>query len=103
MEFLYNLFWFPLNTLYFAVNVGLWLLMGYIVYEAIRQIKYFKQQGVNYLGQGTGVRTYEELTLFILFMDRPEPIPARLLGEHYENIIDKNISRNYASRDGCIK
>ncbi len=43
MEFLYNLFWFPLNTLYFAVNVGLWLLMGYIVYEAIRQIKYFKQ------------------------------------------------------------
>jgi hypothetical protein len=42
MEFLYNLFWFPLNTLYFVVNVGLWILVAYIIYEAIRKLKYFE-------------------------------------------------------------
>ena len=39
MEFLYNLFWFPLNTLYFAVNLSLWLLVAYIIYEAIMKLK----------------------------------------------------------------
>ncbi len=38
MEFLYNLFWFPLNTLYFVINVVLWLLVAYMIYEAIRKL-----------------------------------------------------------------
>ena len=32
-----ELFWFPLNSLTFLLNVSLWVLVGYIIYEgAIR-------------------------------------------------------------------
>ncbi len=42
MEFLYNLFWFPMNSIEFLFNIALWTLAGYIVYEGIR--KYKEQQ-----------------------------------------------------------
>ena len=34
-----ELFWFPLNSLTFILNLGLWFGIGYIIYEAIRQAK----------------------------------------------------------------
>ncbi len=34
-----ELFWFPLNSMTFIFNIGLWVLIGYIIYEAIRQIR----------------------------------------------------------------
>ena len=51
MEFLYNLFWFPMNSIEFLFNIALWTLAGYIVYEGIRKYKE-QQQGANDLGQG---------------------------------------------------
>lgn len=39
MEFITNLFWFPLNFAYVAINIGLWALIGWGVYEAIRQLR----------------------------------------------------------------
>jgi len=41
--------------------------------------------------------TRSSLYLYSLWIDL-NTIPARFLGEYYENTIDKNISRNYASR-----
>jgi len=45
MEFLTNLFWFPLNlfitSLELIVNVGLWAFVVYVIYEAI---KYWKEK-----------------------------------------------------------
>ena len=78
MEFLNNLFWLPINSMGLIINLGLWALLIYIIYEAFRYWRNL-QLGVNYLGQGTGVRTYEELTLFILFMDRPEHHPRQII------------------------
>jgi len=34
-----ELFWFPLNSMTFIFNISLWVLIGYIIYEAIRQIR----------------------------------------------------------------
>jgi hypothetical protein len=39
MEFLYNLFWFPMNSIEFLFNIAIWVLVGYIVYEGIRKYK----------------------------------------------------------------
>jgi len=39
MDFLYNLFWFPINSSVFLINVGLWGLVGYLTYEAILRYK----------------------------------------------------------------
>ena len=39
MEFLTNLFWFPLESLLFIFNVGLWALLGYGIYEGVKQLK----------------------------------------------------------------
>ncbi len=39
MEFLTNLFWFPLESLSFIFNVGLWALLGYAIYEGAKQLK----------------------------------------------------------------
>ena len=36
MEFLINLFWFPINSIEFIFNLGLWALIAYGIYEAIR-------------------------------------------------------------------
>ena len=33
-----ELFWFPLNSLTFVLNCGLWVLIGYIIYEAVKKI-----------------------------------------------------------------
>jgi hypothetical protein len=39
MEFLTKLFWFPLESLSFLFNIGLWVLLGYIIYQGIVQFK----------------------------------------------------------------
>ena len=39
MEFLINLFWFPMNSIELIFNLGLWALIGYGIYEAIRNFK----------------------------------------------------------------
>ena len=36
MEFLNNLFWLPINSIGLIINLGLWALLIYIIYEAIR-------------------------------------------------------------------
>ncbi len=43
MEFLYNLFWFPINSIELVFNLGLWALIGYGIYEGVRKYKGFKQ------------------------------------------------------------
>jgi hypothetical protein len=40
VEFLYNLFWFPMFSIEFIINVGLWVLFGYLAYEGYQ--KYIK-------------------------------------------------------------
>ena len=40
MEFLYNLFWFPMFSIEFIINVGLWVTFGYLAYEGYQ--KYIK-------------------------------------------------------------
>ena len=42
MDFLTNLFWLPINSLELIFNLGLWALVGYIIYEGVR--KYKEQQ-----------------------------------------------------------
>ena len=32
MDFLYNLFWLPINSAEFLFNIGLWGLFGYLIY-----------------------------------------------------------------------
>ncbi len=39
MEFLYNLFWLPVNSIELLFNIGLWVLLGYIIFEAIRKYR----------------------------------------------------------------
>ena len=39
MEFIYNLFWFPMNSIEFLFNIALWALFGYCVYEAIKKYR----------------------------------------------------------------
>ena len=43
MEFLYNLFWFPINSIELVFNLGLWALISYGIYEGVRKYKGFKQ------------------------------------------------------------
>ena len=58
VEFLYNLFWFPMFSIEFIINVGLWVLFGYLAYEGYQ--KYIKD---NNRGQwaraGTGDTTIQ--------------------------------------------
>ena len=37
MEFLYNLFWLPINSIEFLFNIGLWVLLGYLILELFRK------------------------------------------------------------------
>ena len=39
MEFLNNLFWLPMNSIELIFNIGLWVLFGYVIFEAIRQYR----------------------------------------------------------------
>ena len=39
MEFLTNLFWFPLNIAYIAFNLALWGLICWGIYEGYKKIK----------------------------------------------------------------
>ncbi len=39
MEFLTNLFWLPINSLELIFNLGLWALVGYIIYEGVRKFR----------------------------------------------------------------
>ena len=41
MEFLNNLFWLPMNSIELIFNIGLWVIVGYVIFETIR--KYRKQ------------------------------------------------------------
>ena len=38
MEFLTNLFWFPLNFAYLAINIGLWAVIGWGIYELLKYL-----------------------------------------------------------------
>ena len=42
MDFLTGLFWLPLNSMYILVNIGLWALVIWGIYEALRKYKIFK-------------------------------------------------------------
>jgi len=37
MEILYNVFWFPMFSIEFIVNVFLWVVFGYLGYEGIKK------------------------------------------------------------------
>ena len=37
MDFLYNLFWLPMNSIELLFNIGLWVLLGYVIYEGVRK------------------------------------------------------------------
>ena len=39
MDFLYNLFWLPMNSIELIFNIGLWGLVGWLTYEAIRKYR----------------------------------------------------------------
>jgi hypothetical protein len=39
MEFLNNLFWLPMNSIELIFNIGLWALIGYVIFEAIRKYR----------------------------------------------------------------
>jgi len=37
MDILYNVFWFPMFSIEFIINVGLWVAFGYLAYEGYRK------------------------------------------------------------------
>jgi len=39
MEILINLFWLPMNSIEFIINVGLWGLVGYLVVEGVTKYR----------------------------------------------------------------
>ena len=39
MDFLIDLFWFPINSIEFILNIGLWALLVYMIYEGIKKYK----------------------------------------------------------------
>ena len=39
MDFLYNLFWLPINSIELFFNLGLWALVGYGIYEGVRKYR----------------------------------------------------------------
>ena len=39
MEFLSNLFWFPVNSIEFIFNIALWALLVYGIYEGIKKYR----------------------------------------------------------------
>tara|TARA_X000001036_G_scaffold243863_1_gene227529 strand:- start:1165 stop:1296 length:132 start_codon:yes stop_codon:yes gene_type:complete len=43
MDFLWNLFWLPINSIELLFNIGLWVLIGYGIYEGVRKFKDLKQ------------------------------------------------------------
>jgi hypothetical protein len=42
IDFLYNLFWLPMFSIEFIINVGLWVTFGYLAYEGYN--KYISKQ-----------------------------------------------------------
>ena len=41
-EFLYNLFWLPMNSIELVFNIGLWVLLGYLILEALKKAKWIQ-------------------------------------------------------------
>jgi hypothetical protein len=39
MDFLNNLFWLPINSIELIFNIGLWVLVGYVIFEAIQKYR----------------------------------------------------------------
>jgi hypothetical protein len=39
MEFLNNLFWLPINSIELIFNIGLWVFVGYVIFETIRKYR----------------------------------------------------------------
>jgi hypothetical protein len=39
MEFINNLFWLPINSIELIFNIGLWVLIGWIIFESVRKYR----------------------------------------------------------------
>ena len=42
MDFLWNLFWLPINSIELLFNIGLWVLLGYLILELFRKSKWIQ-------------------------------------------------------------
>ena len=80
MDFLINLFWFPINSIEFLFNIALWALLVYMIYEGIRKYKE-QQQGLR-LGQGQGIDLIQR-GQFILALVVQTAFPSRQIFWEY--------------------